>query len=271
MKKKYNLIDLKAMLSGMRLALLSFYLICLVVVVAASPGRSLATTIEYDDTGPIWYTQNVYDVGTDGYEMAGMAVTVTDANGDTQTSNWIGTVPPKEVPQEEGSDTPGSGEASGDGWRLSVTEGSTYPNPNSSKYKPWVFTLSKGLSISSIFIDAGAGGTVFDVIPPNSGPSTPNSQSGSAFAFYSDSMGIDDTTATYSGMVALSGQAPIGDLYRFLSIDFKNPLTSGETEMEIMFSTDTDTVSSITTPEPSAMIFFAMGMLSLAWFFRKNI
>ncbi len=185
--------------------------------------------------------------------MEGMEVSVTFSDGTVETAVW----------QSLGS---GSGEASGTSWSLQVVNGSTYPN--SSHFAPWSF--QSDTAIVSLTLDAGNGDVVFDATrtyssQPSVYPSTPNSRSGWPFEFADDQSEIlfDSTTlATYSNGVALVGTAPVGDLYRTLTITPNLPSWTGP--MSFTFSADTDTVTPAPVPEPSSLLLIGTGMAGLA-------
>lgn len=248
-----------------------FFSLC--TLLAFFPVTSFALPVDCDDSGSVWYTDGISKVGTDGASMEGMTVTVTFSNKKTETITWVKTKDPINRPASEGLDTPGSGEAKGTGWSLAVNEGSTYLFFKE-KFVPWTFTVNKNVSVSQLFIDAGTGNTVFDIVPREDSvkdsTSTSGSQSGTPFAYYGssadDSDLVGNTTATYSGLVALTGQEPLFDLYRYLSIDFvyddnDKPLTDGV----VHFSADTDTVkSALVVPEPTTLALFGIGLAGLA-------
>ncbi|MBM9514006.1 PEP-CTERM sorting domain-containing protein [Desulfogranum marinum] len=243
---------------------LFFYLFTALVLF---PVTSFALSVDYNDSGAVWYTDGISNVGTDGAGMAGMTVKVTLSDGTVQTETWKKTVDPVDV-ATAGGDTPGSGEAARteDGetlWSLAVNLGSTYLNAD--KFKPWVFTIDAGVSVSQLFIDAGTGNTLFDTVLPNTEPSTDGSESGNPFAYYGMA-DPGDTTAIYSGPVALTGQTAVGDLYRYLTINFGDTGTAvSDVETVITFTADTDTVkSALVVPEPTTLVLFGIGLAGLA-------
>lgn len=222
------------------------------------PTIAHATTIAYDGSGTVWQTNGIVKVGTYGADMAGMQVTVNFSDGSKETREW-----------SENSDSLFG--AWGSSWNLTVNSGSTYYN--SRHFEPWSLTVNKDASITGFFIDAGTGNSVFDgtrtyASDPITYPSTHNSQTGSPFAYHNmlDPTGL--TLATYSGLVALTGQAPVGDLYRYLSIDFGG-IVSGNT---LQFSADTDNITSSLTPvpEPATALLFAAGAAGMAAINRRK-
>ena len=240
-----------------------------IAVLFVFPAIGSATIVNYDQSGTVWATDSIDAVGTYGDSMAGMEVTAIFSNGIEETVVWSAAGPGR------------SGGAQGSLWNLSVFDDSTDgSSPNGSTYlesshfSPWTFSVDAEISISRLFIDAGLGATAFDAIKtyasdPINYPSTPGSQSGSPFAYYASADDPYGTVATYSGLISLTGSAPVGDLYRYLSIDFTNDV-QGST---LYFSADTDTLSGPLTPvpEPATMLLFGAGVVTITGYtLRKS-
>jgi hypothetical protein len=128
--------------------------------------------------------------------------------------------------------------------------------------------------MNSIRFDAGTGDAVFDVVTGSGSPSTTGSADGWAFghdnsASYGNGF---DITATYSGAVALNGDAPVGDLYRYLDINFTGD--SFEKDDYLTFRADTDSLLYSgdigPVPEPSTILLMSTGVLGLVCFGRKR-
>jgi hypothetical protein len=164
---------------------------------------------------------------TTGDMMAGMLFTITDQQQNVTTGAW------------QPSGPPGCGGVSGPGWSLHHC-GDTFT-------EPWVLSTSSG--VSRILIDALAGASVFDITFTGFG--TEGSAAGLSFGLEGET--ALNITATYSGQVALGDAQPVGDLYRFLQIDFEQPI---ETE-SFMFGMDID---SIAVPEPSMLALLGAGL-----------
>jgi len=130
---------------------------------------------------------------THGDDMAGMKVTASFLDGSSETAIWAAT-------------SGAAGAATGTGWVLSES-GDTYGGS-------WNLNNTRNSGMSKLVIDAGPGNTVFDI--DWSGYGTAGSANGWTFSS-STSFNI---IATYKDLVALTGNNPVGDLYRFLILDF---------------------------------------------------
>ena len=177
--------------------------------------------------------------------MTGMEVTATFGDGGSTTGFWATT----------GAT---AGAASAAGWNLSL-DGDTFT-------ADWNFTYTNR-SLTNLFIDAGAGDTVFDVI--NSPSLSPGSSIGREIELSVDSPW--DINATYSGQVAVGGTV-YGDLYRYLSLDFTEYV--GTTGNLVSFRADTDNLvfplEPNPVPEPTTMILFGTGIAGLAAIRRRK-
>lgn len=221
------------------------------------PTIGSSTTINYNVTGTPWATNGISSVGTYGDTMAGMEISVLFDNGMTESATWT----------TKGSK---SGFAAGTGWSLAIDNGSTYIN--STHFSPWIFAVDAETTIAQITIDAGIGNTVFDAVKtyasdPVNYPNTAGSESGSPFSYY-NSLDLFDTAALYSGPVALIGEAPVGDIYRYLTLDFG----IGINDATVQFSADTDTLTGELSPvpEPSTMLLLGSGILGVTGAMRRK-
>lgn len=171
---------------------------------------------------------------TFGDLMVGMSVTATFSDAGAITAIW-------------GATGAGAGGAFDAGWSL-VESGDTFSSP-------WTFTfLSDSLGqLTSLVLDGTPGLTVFDTTEPNTG--TPGSAQGLDFVF---SGAPDfDVTATYSNIVSIIPEDPVGDIFHILSIDFG---ADGPRTGSFAFLQDTDNDSRLVqTPEPGML-----GLLGLA-------
>lgn len=159
---------------------------------------------------------------TTGSDMSGMEVTVSFQNGTSSTALWSAT-------------GAGSGAASTGGWALTQS-GDTFGSP-------WTFSNNTGSTISSLFINAILGNTVFDIDPRlNASFSTVGSASGIEFEVNS---GVAPTSFQYDNIVNLAGNAPVGDLYAELNLFWSSGIASGKS---LQFVADTDNATFVVNP-----------------------
>ncbi len=203
-----------------------------------------AYSLSYVD-GTTYNTSAIDDYATSSSDMNGMTVVATFLDGFVDTQIW------------------GSG-VSGTGWSLNLMGDSFISG------WPLGLSITSGINLSSLSIDAGTGDTVFDVVngyydPPNS---SPDSQNGNPF-FTTSTAYID---ATYSDRVMVNNVF-YGDLYRTLSLDFgSNGLNSGFTFYadtdNLFISGDIDPADPV--PEPSTILLMGAGLLGLVGYNRKR-
>lgn len=208
----------------------------LVITLVLFVTPAFATTQFLPGTG--YQTSALTGYATSGAMMDGMTVTVTFDSGSTSTALWadIGLA---------------AGAATGAGWSLSQS-GDTFGG---------TWSLSSDVAITKLFIDAGTGNTVFDRMLVNDAFGTDGSARGLHIS--------DINTVTYKDSVALTGFAPVGDLFRTLQIDFYQQVNS------YSFITDTDNLFyagdlNPVVPEPSTVALLGLGLAGIA-FMRKRI
>ena len=171
-------------------------------------GSANATYTVVYDAGTINETTALTGFSTHGDDMDGMKVTA-----------WYGAVSETAIWGDTG---PGAGAAFGTGWSLTES-GDTFGGT-------WTLTNNTGSAMTRLLIDAGPGDTVYDISwpPGDNNPGSGYGTAGSARGWTFDVTGGSDAglniVATYRDLVALSGNAPVGDLYRYLDIQFNNTL-----------------------------------------------
>lgn len=217
---------------------ISKFIFSLLLVLFSINGYS-AVIVNYDNSST-YNTTALTGYATNGAMMDGMAVTANFIGGGSETLYWADT-------------GAASGGVSGTGWGLSES-GDTFGG---------YWSLSSSVGISSIFIDAGVGNTVFDIDWVGYG--TDGSASG--WTFQTDDP--FDITATYSGEVSVGGAAAVGDLWRYLNLDFTQGFSGG-----MRFIADTDNLLYAgdinPVPEPTGLLLLASGLLGLGFLRRRK-
>ena len=204
-----------------------------------------------------------------GVDMAGMQVTAYFADGtSSEKLAW--------------SALGSGGGVMGDGWSLFQT-GDTFD---------YDWTLeSTGALIEKIVLDGLPGDTVFDISDYNDffiedATKDPNaigtigSAQGKTFVVTGGSYTYD-VSATYNSLVYRTmfnennktwvNYNPIGDLYRYLTIDFKDNIFvgSGTSHQTLTFRADTDKMIA-PVPEPATLLLVATGLAGLAAVGRRR-
>ena len=210
------------------------------LMAAVSTLPAAAATISFDNSTP-QSTAALTGIATSGDMMDGMLVTVTSGAGSITTA-WA-----------DGAAGCGSAAGSLGGFNWSLAEcGDTF-------VFPWTFTADAGAGITSFFVDAGIGGTVFDMTEPFVG--TAGSAQGLTFTTAS-TLAIN---VTFSGPVGVGGAPPVGDLYRYMQVSFGSPFAGS-----LSFSQDADNLvfrditPTTPVPEPASMLMLGGGLAAAA-------
>jgi hypothetical protein len=188
---------------------------------------------------------------TAGNAMGGMTVNATFTSGPPETAIWMPT-------------GFSAGGAFGTNWSVTVSGPSTDTTP-------WVLMNNTGRGITSLVFDGGPGKTIFDrTFGGQEG--TPGTGLGVDFNPISGLQTADVILATYRAQVAVVPNPPVGDIFRFLEIDFQNSGGFG-TGRTLTYLADTDTTTSVlfplpAIPEPGSLLLFGTAALGLACYRR---
>ena len=219
------------------------------IILAHAPSEAYTVTINFDPGT----TQIIPGITTyaDGATMAGMLVT---SRGETAIGNPILRTDTWSV------SGPNKG-SFGDMFYNIGQRGDTFSNP-------WSVFYEGSLShLNQITFDAFPGNAVFDTSfgGEEGNPNTPGSGLGKTFTVVpvTDIPGLQppdiDINVTYRDQVALAGQTPVGDLYRYMDIYFGDfPGFRGQ-PAELDFLADTDSISLVPSIHPALPWFLSAG------------
>lgn len=221
-------------------------LLSMATAFAVIPAASMAYSVN-TDAGTGYTVGSLTGFQTDGDEMDGMTVVFDFWDNTSSSLLWADT-------------GVGSGGVSGSlnnaSWSLNLS-GDTFT-------APWTLTVNNTI-LKKLTLIGSTGFTAFDMTDPNTG--TPGSSSGATF-FTSSTLPI---TATYKNIIQVGANAPVGDIYERLIIEFGG---DGLRSSSIDFYADTDNIDKGTfyepsVPGPAAVLPFGIGLLA-AWKQRRN-
>jgi hypothetical protein len=211
--------------------------------VTLNPASAAFVTINTDGS-VVATTSGMSSAATTGADMVGMSVTALFSDGSTANAIWAAT-------------GVGAGAAIAPGFFTLSESGSTFGGV-------WSLVNNYNVTLTNLTINAGVGNTVFDILAFPDG--TTDSGLGEAFGDLGGPTG--SIIATYSKIVALTGFAPVGDLFAILSVDFSGLDVGGiVSTSQLLFVQDTDNLSLSgdlqTTPVPAALPLFVTGLGAL--------
>jgi hypothetical protein len=216
---------------------------------------------------PVETIAQVTDFDVTGDEMAGMLVTfkwIENSNNYQQTVPWVA------APGNKGS-AEIVFEAPNNYFNLN--------NNNNTFANPWDVSIGNkatGKILTGITLDGFPGNTVFDRSFGYTAPQAGQENLGTASAFFGTSgsaLGSDflktggpeiDVIVTYRGPVQVGANAAVGDIFRFMDVDFGAGLGPND---QYSWKADTD---SVVVPIPGAVLLLGAGVARLVAYARRR-
>ena len=210
------------------------------LVALGATGASAASVTISEDNSTLYSVPALAAFATTGEDMDGMTVTASFADGTEATALFY------EIGRSDGGNRFEGGETFlSDGWNLFLF-GDSY-------FEEWGLANRSDSLLTGLVMDGTTGvGTLFDRTLPDTG--TIGSAEGRDFEDQSGSI-PGTVVVTYSKPVALEGEAPVGDLFAQLALDFTGLADGGIAQgATYYFRQDTDNAkpgTSITPVDPS--------------------
>lgn len=218
----------------------------LALVLAGS--ASAAVTYNQDLTAPS-DIPGLTGFQTTGAMMGGMQVVATliGANGTfTETRSWAAT-------------GAASGGVTGTGWSLTQT-GDTFAGL-------WSFNFTNvgtaPFNLLTLSLDGNSGLTLFDRFFNGTAGST-GSFNGSDLSFTDDTI---SAAVTYSDVVGIGGNAPVGDIFHQVSIQFGDGIARS---FQFLQDTDNDSRINQPIPEPGTLSLLGLALAGVSWRVRRR-
>lgn len=225
-----------------------FYLTPLLFVINFSSVNAGTLTINYD-AGTLQNTSALTGFATTGAMMDGMNVGIIYNDGTTTSGIWGDTGVSSGAASWTGGSLALSGDSFTNAWDLSAT--------------------GAGGGITSILLDAAVGNSLFDTTFGGA-TGTAGSALGKTFSITSGGNPYD-IVATYIDAIGVAGNAAVGDLFRYLLIDFGQTAFSGS----LGFFQDTDNLLYAgdinPVPVPAAAWLFGSALLGFFGFSRRKV